>query len=55
MYFSFGIPLVYLAPAGFAYLEPEGSWRWASIPFAAQAVWMLSTSSLGNLFPVGLV
>jgi len=55
LYFLIGIPVVCVVAACLAYIEPERSWRWAVTPFAAQAIWMVVSQGLGNMFPLGLV
>ncbi len=54
-YFSVGIPVMCVAAACLAYVEPDRSWRWAVLPFAAQAAWLVLSQGLGNMFPLGFV
>ena len=55
LYFLFGIPVICVVAAGLAYVEPKLPWRWAVLPFAAQAIWMVLTQGIGNMFPLGLI
>jgi hypothetical protein len=54
-YFTFGMPVVCLVAALLGYAEPERPWRWGSVPFVGQGVWMFATQGFGNLFPLGIV
>src|SRR5712671_3269937 len=55
LYFLIGLPVVCIIAAVLAYIEPNRPWRWAVMPFAAQAVWMVGSQGLGNMFPLGLI
>ncbi len=55
LYFTLGLPLVYLLSAVLGYLEPNKPWRWGAAPLAGQGLWMLLTQGPGNLLPLGIV
>jgi hypothetical protein len=55
LYFSWFLPSVALVVAGLAFFAPRRSWRWAFIPFAAQAVVAFAQNPGANLLPLGLL
>jgi hypothetical protein len=55
MYYSVGIPVLCLCVGALGFVEPARNWRWAVLPMAGQAVWVLLSQGFGNLMPLGLV
>jgi hypothetical protein len=55
LYFSWFLPAVALVVAGLAFFVPERAWRWAFVPFGAQAAVAFVQNPTANLLPVGLV
>jgi len=55
LYFTWFLPSAALVVAGLAFFAPERSWRWAFVPFAAQAVVAFVQNPTANLLPMGLV
>ena len=55
LYFSWFLPSVALVVAGLAFFAPERSWRWAFVPFGAQAVVAFVQNPTANLLPMGLI
>ena len=55
IYFTQALPVIALVAAAVAFQVPQRPWRWAMIPFAAQALVMVVQDPLGNLLPLGLI
>lgn len=55
LYFIYAIPFICVVAAVLAVVQPNQAWRWAVIPFAAQALWMILTQGIGNMLPLGLM
>ncbi len=55
LYFSWFLPSVALVVAGLAFFAPERSWRWAFVPFGAQAVVAFVQNPSASLLPLGLL
>jgi hypothetical protein len=54
-YFGLFLPLMATIIAWVAFLAPRRAWRWAFVPFAAQAVVAFLQHPTANLLPLGLV
>jgi peptidoglycan/LPS O-acetylase OafA/YrhL len=55
LYFSWFLPSIWLIIGVLAYYVPERSWRWAFIPFGAQAVVAFVQNPTASLLPLGLM
>jgi hypothetical protein len=55
LYFSWFLPSIAIVVGGLAYFAPERAWRWAFVPFAAQAVVAFVQNPTANLLPMGLL
>jgi hypothetical protein len=55
LYFTWFLPSVALVVAGLAFFAPERAWRWAFVPFGAQAAVALVQNPTANLLPLGLL
>jgi hypothetical protein len=55
IYFSALLPALALLVAVLGFLSPRGAWRWAVLPFAAQALVMMAQSGDWSLLPLGLL
>jgi hypothetical protein len=55
LYFSWFLPSVALVAAGLAYFAPDRVWRWAFVPFGAQALVAFAQNPGANLLPLGLI
>ena len=55
LYFSWFLPSAALVVAGLAFFAPQRSWRWAFVPFAAQAVVAFVQNPSASLLPLGLI
>lgn len=55
LYFAWFLPSAALVVAALAFFAPERSWRWAFVPFGAQAVVAFIQNPTANLLPLGLV
>jgi hypothetical protein len=55
LYFGIFLPAVAVLVAWLGYLAPRHAWRWAFVPFAAQAVVAFAQDPAGSLMPVGLI
>jgi hypothetical protein len=55
LYFSWFLPSVALVVAGLAFFAPERAWRWAFVPFGAQAVVAFVQNPTASLLPLGLI
>jgi hypothetical protein len=54
-YFGLFLPLIATIIAWVAFLAPTRAWRWAFVPFAAQAVVAFVQNPTANLLPAGLI
>lgn len=55
IYFSAGMPALCALAGVLAYVEPKRIWRWAVMPMAGQALWVLLLQGFGNLMPLGVI
>ena len=55
LYFSWFLPSVALVVAALAFFAPERAWRWAFVPFGAQAGVAFVQNPTANLLPLGLL
>jgi len=55
IYFSTVLPVIAVVAAIVAFIVPEKPWRWAVIPFAAQALVAFLQNPTANLMPLGLI
>jgi hypothetical protein len=55
IYFSSLLPALATVTAVLGYLSPRGAWRWAALPFAAQALVMMVQNGDWSLLPLGLL
>ncbi|HEY7503006.1 MAG TPA: hypothetical protein VH700_02815 [Gemmatimonadales bacterium] len=55
LYFTWFLPSVALVVAGLAFFAPERAWRWAFVPFGAQAAVAVVQDPTANLLPLGLL
>ncbi len=55
IYFSALLPALAVLVAVLGFLSPRGAWRWAVLPFAAQAVVMMAQNRDWSLLPLGLL
>ena len=55
LYFSWFLPSAALVVAVLGFFAPERFWRWAFVPFAAQALVAFIQDPGANLLPLGLV
>jgi hypothetical protein len=55
IYFSSLLPALAVLVAVLGFLSPRGAWRWAALPFAAQALVMTAQNGDWSLLPLGLV
>ena len=54
-YFGLFLPALAVVVAWLGFLSPRGAWRWAVVPFAAQAVLALTQNPRAGLVPGGLI
>lgn len=54
-YFAILLPGLAVLVAWLGFLSPRGAWRWAFVPFAAQALVALAMNPTGGLLPLGLI
>jgi hypothetical protein len=54
-YFFVGMPTLCALAGVLGYVEPKRIWRWAALPMAGQAVWLLLSQGFGNLMPLGII
>jgi hypothetical protein len=54
-YFAWFLPSLALTVAVLAFIVPERPWRWALVPFGAQAVVAFVQNPTANLLPLGLI
>lgn len=55
LYFAWFMPSIALVITTLAYFVPEKAWRWALIPFGAQAAVAFVHNPTANLLPLGLI
>jgi hypothetical protein len=55
LYFTTVLPVIAVTAAVVAFIVPEKPWRWAMIPFAAQALVAFVQNPTANLLPLGLI
>jgi hypothetical protein len=55
IYFTTVLPVIAVVAAIVSFLIPEKPWRWAMIPFAAQALVAILQNPTANLMPLGLI
>ena len=55
MFFTIVVPVIALTAAVVSFAVPEKFWRWAMIPFAAQALVAFVQNPTANLMPLGLI
>ena len=55
LYFTVALPLVGLSAGVLGFLVPDRPWRWAFVPFGAQAVVAFVQNPTANLLPLGLI
>jgi len=55
LYFSWFLPSLALIVAALGFFAPERFWRWAFVPFVAQALVAFVQNPGANLLPLGLV
>ena len=55
LYFTAGIPFLCVVSGLLAFIEPKRLRRWAVIPLASQALWMLLTQGFGNMAPMAVL
>jgi hypothetical protein len=54
-YFSILLPGLAILVSWLGFLAPRAAWRWAFVPFAAQAVVAFAQNPAGGLLPLGLI
>ncbi len=54
-YLQIGIPALCLMSTMMGYLSPDRPWRWGAVPLGAQALWVVATQGVGNLWPLALI
>jgi peptidoglycan/LPS O-acetylase OafA/YrhL len=55
LYWSYGMPLMFLVSGALGYAFPVRTWRWALAGFGGQAAAAFVRNPSGNLLPLGLV
>ncbi len=55
LYFGLFLPGIAILVAWLGFLSPRGAWRWAFVPFAAQALVAFVQNPTGGLLPLGLI
>ena len=55
LYFTWFLPSVALVVAALAFFAPDRAWRWAFVPFGAQAAVAFVQNPTANLLPLGLL
>lgn len=55
LYFGLFLPGIAILVAWLAFLSPRGAWRWAFVPFGAQALIAFVRDPTGGLLPFGLI
>ena len=54
-YFGLFLPAIAVVVAWLGFLAPRGAWRWAFVPFGAQAVAAFAQNPTGSFMPLGLI
>ena len=54
-YFGLFLPAISILTAWLGFLAPVRAWRWAFVPFGAQAVVAFLQNPTANLLPLGLI
>jgi hypothetical protein len=54
-YVAVFLPGMAILVAWLGFLAPRGAWRWAFVPFAAQAIVAFAQNPTGSLMPLGLI
>jgi hypothetical protein len=54
-FFTIVLPAIALTAAAVSFVVPEKPWRWAMLPFAAQALVAIVQNPTANLMPLGLI
>ena len=54
-YFAILLPGLAVLIAWLGFLAPKRAWRWAFVPFAAQALVAVAMNPTGGLLPLGLI
>jgi hypothetical protein len=54
-YFAILLPGLAVLVAWLGFLAPRRAWRWAFVPFAAQALVAFAMNPTGSLMPLGLI
>jgi hypothetical protein len=55
LYFTWFLPTLALVVGGLAFFAPQRAWRWAFVPFGAQAAVAFVQNPTANLLPLGLL
>lgn len=55
LYYAWFMPSIALVITTLSYFVPERAWRWAFVPFAAQALVAFVQNPGANLMPLGLI
>jgi hypothetical protein len=55
LYFTTALPAIALVAAILSVIVPRRPWRWAFVPFAAQAATAFAQNPTGSLMPLGLI
>jgi ribose/xylose/arabinose/galactoside ABC-type transport system permease subunit len=55
LYFGLFLPAIAILVAWLGFLSPRGAWRWAFVPFAAQALIAFVQNPTGGLLPLGFI
>src|SRR5213595_1988538 len=55
LYFTMAFPVIAVVAMVLAFLQPPKPWRWAMIPFGAQAIVAFVRDPAANMLPLGLV
>jgi hypothetical protein len=55
LYFSIALPVVGLVAGVLGFLVPHRAWRWAFVPFGAQALVAFAQNPTANMLPLGLI
>jgi hypothetical protein len=55
LYFTWFLPSVAVVVAALAFFAPDRAWRWAFVPFGAQAAVAFVQNPTANLLPLGLL
>lgn len=55
LYFTMAFPTIAVVAVVLAFFYPWKAWRWAMIPFGAQALAAFAKDPTANLLPLGLI